>query len=86
MAEQRPELSALREAIQNLANAVEDEPQLLDNALVIWEAVSFAEDGEPQRCIRYAVPTDNFTISGTLGLLEAGKFYLRRDGLGESDD
>jgi len=86
MTEQRPELTALREAIQALANAVEDEPHLLDNAVVIWEAVSFDDDGDPQRCIRYAVPTDNFTISGTLGLIEAGKFYLRRDGLGDGDD
>ena len=82
MTEQRPELNALRDAIQDLANAIEDEPHLLDNAVVIWESVSFDEDGDPQRSIQYAVPTDNFTLSGTLGLIEAGKFYLRRDGLG----
>ena len=81
----RPELVAVRDAIQQLANAVEDEPHLLDNAVVIWEAVSFDEDGETQRAIRYAVPTDNFTISGTLGLIEAGKFYVRRDGLSEDE-
>jgi hypothetical protein len=79
-------LTGVREAIQALVNAIEDEPHLLDCAVVIWEAVSFAEDGETQRCIRYAVPTDNFSMSAALGLLEAGKHYIRRDALGIGDD
>lgn len=54
------EVQAVREAIQNLLNAIEDEPHLLDSAVVVWEAVSFDEDGDPQRCISYTVPTDNF--------------------------
>lgn len=78
MSESSP-LEAVAEAIQNLANALSDEPELVDNAIVVWESVSFDEAGDPQRCIRYAIPTDNFSMSGALGLLEAGKFYVRRD-------
>lgn len=73
------DLDTLAEAVQVFANSLTDQPELLDNALVIWEAVSFDEDGETQRCIRYAVPTPNFTMSGTLGLLRAGEHYIRRD-------
>lgn len=80
------ELDAVRDSIQGLVNAIEDEPHLLDSAVVIWEAVSYSDDGEPQRCIRYAVPTDNFSMSAALGLLEAGKHYIRRDALGIGDD
>jgi hypothetical protein len=78
-----PELKAVLEAIQNLINAIEDEPHLLDSAVVVWEAASFDGD-EVQRCIRYTVPTDNnFSMSSALGLLiEAGKHYIRRDILG----
>lgn len=88
MSEMAP-LDAVAEAIQNLANALADEPELVDNAVVVWESVSFDEAGTTRRCIRYAVPTGNFTMSGTLGLLEAGKFYVRRDvfrGYADEDD
>ena len=76
------EVQAVRVAIQNLLNAIEDEPHLLDSAVVVWEAVSYDEDGDAQRCISYTVPTDNFSMSSILGLLEAGKHYIRRDILG----
>lgn len=79
MSEEADPLDVLCEAVQTFANSLTEQPELLDNALVIWEAVSFNEDGETQRCIRYAVPTPNFTMSGTLGLLRAGEHYIRRD-------
>lgn len=72
-------LETLANAVQAFANAVADVPELVDNALVVWEAVSFVADGNTQRCIRYAVPTPNFSLSGTLGLLRAGDHYIRRD-------
>jgi hypothetical protein len=80
-----PELVAVREAMQALANRIEDEPGLIDNAMVAWESVSFGDDGEPQRVIRYAVPTDNFSLSSALGLLEAAKVYVRRDLFGDDE-
>lgn len=82
-------LDDLCDAVQAFANTLTDQGELIDNAVVIWESVSFDEDGETRRCIRYAVPTPNFTMSGTLGLLEAGKHYIRRDVLsirGSDDD
>lgn len=78
-------IDTLADALQAFANEVADGPELVDNALVIWEAVSFDEDGNTQRCIRYAVPTPNFTLSGTLGLLRAGEHYIRRDVLPTGD-
>ena len=86
MAEKRPELEALRDAVQALSNAIDNEPHLVDQAIVVWESVSFAEDGEPQRMVRYACPTDNFSITGAIGLLEAGTYYVRRDVLHDDGD
>lgn len=86
MSDLAPEVQAVRDSIQALINAIEDEPSLLDSAVVVFEAVSFGDDGETERRISYTVPTDNFSISATLGLLEAGKFYIRRDTLGDGDE
>lgn len=78
-------LDALRQAVQDFANTRADQPAVVDNALVIWEQVSYDGDGTVMRCIRYAVPTDNFTVSGTLGLLQAAGVYVRRDVLNDDD-
>jgi hypothetical protein len=86
MADLAPEVQAVREAIQNLVNAIEDEPHLLDSAVVIWESVTYSDDGETMRRISYAVPTDNFSASAALGLVEAGKHYIRLDVLGADDE
>lgn len=79
-------LDTLGAAVQTFANARADQPVLVDSALVVWEQVGYAEDGEPQRQILYAVPTDNFSLSASLGLLEASREYVRRDILGERGD
>lgn len=89
MSEPEPErtsLEVLAAAVQSFANELTDGPELIDNAVVVWESVSYGDEGEVQRCIRYAVPTNNFTMSGTLGLLEAGHHYVRRDILDHEDD
>jgi hypothetical protein len=80
-----PEVQALGAAVQAFV-AQQTEGALVSQALVVWEAVSFADDGEPERQISYACPTDNFSLSGGLGLLEAGRHYIRRDILGSDDD
>ncbi len=77
-------LDAVTAAIQAHVNETHDEPWIVDNAIVGAELVGFAEDGETQRKIVYLIPTDNFSISGGLGLLEATRHYLRRDALDHS--
>lgn len=81
--ETRP-LDDLQSALQTYVNTQADSPALVDNAMVIWEQVGYDEDGVTQRGIMYAVPTDNFTLSGSLGLLEAARVFVRRDILGET--
>lgn len=80
-----PEVETLGAAVQAFV-AQRSDGALVSQALVVWEAVSFDESGEAQRQISYTCPTDNFSLSGGLGLLEAGRFYIRRDILGESGD
>ena len=80
-----PQVEELAAAVQRFVAETGDESVLVSQALVIWEAVSFGEDGEPQRQISYTCPTDNFSPSGALGLLESGRFYIRRDVLGDSE-
>lgn len=83
MSEQIPELTALADAVQALINVTSDEPLLLSQAVVIYEAATFDDAGNAAQVIRYACPTDNFSPSGALGLLDAGRYYLRRDILGD---
>ena len=87
MTESEPDpLEVLNGAIQAFANSLSDVPVLVDNALVLWEQVKFNDDGSTGRRVQYAGPTDNFTISGTLGLCAAGATFIRRDGLSSDDD
>lgn len=80
-------LDRLRDAVQDYASEFHSEegPVLLSEAVVIFEIVTMTDDGETGRCISYTIPTDNFSLSGALGLLEAGKHYIRRDILRDDD-
>lgn len=75
-------LGDLREAVQKYVHTLRERPTLVDVAILTWEEVSFAEDGTPQRQISYCIPTDNFSLTSALGLLEASREYVRRDILG----
>lgn len=81
-----PEVEELAKAVQRFVASRGDGSTLVSQALVLWESVSFDDDGEAQRSISYTCPTDNFSPSGAIGLLDAGRFYIRRDILGESGD
>jgi hypothetical protein len=68
----------LRAAVQEFAQAQSpDEPVLVDTAIVVWEQTTMTDDGEVQRQVDWAVPTDNFSISSAFGLLATGHEYLR---------
>ena len=88
MAEREPALEKLRDAIQEWVNVqhAEDAPCLLSEAVVIYECVTYTDDGTPGRALSYTIPTDNFSLSGALGLLDAGRYYIRRDVLRPDED
>lgn len=69
----------LGQAIQEFANASLDQPGIVTQAVVIFEVMSVSDEGQSQEQIQYTVPTDNFSMSGALGLVEAGRYYIRRD-------
>lgn len=77
-------LDAVTAAIQAHVNACEDEAWIVDNAIVGAELVGFDDEGVTRRKIVYLIPTDNFSLSGALGLLEATRHYARRDALDHS--
>ena len=76
-------LETLNEAIATFVNATTEQAVLVNQAVVIWETVRFDEDGDAERAISYANTTDNFSLSGCLGMLEAGREFIRRDILDE---
>ena len=78
MTELAPEVQALADAVQRFVASSEG-GALVSQALVLWESVSFDEDGEAQRSVSYCVPTDNFSLTGGLGLLDAAQVFIRRD-------
>lgn len=86
MSDEQTPLDRLNAAVAEFANETAGKPVLVDVALLVWEQVSYDEDGDVGRAIRYAVPTDNFSLSGGLGLLEASREYVRRDILGVRGD
>ncbi len=80
-----PEVKAVAEAIQSYVNA-QEEPGLVTQAIVIYEIATMGDDGDTSRQIGYCVPTDNFALSGALGLLCAGMYFVKRDCLGSGAD
>jgi hypothetical protein len=85
MSELAPEVTLLAEAIQSFASSDGDNV-LVSQALVIYEVVGFNEDGSTWRKVSYTCPTDNFSLTGALGLVDAGRFYIRRAILGTEDE
>lgn len=82
--EPRAPLRALGDAVQEFSNSLcQDQSQagVVVNALVIWEEMCFDAEGKPLRRIFYAVPTDNFSISATVGLAFAGLNAVKEDAL-----
>ena len=72
------EVQELATAVQKFVAATQ-EGALVSQALVLWESVSFDEEGDTVRSVSYCVPTDNFSLTGGLGLLDAAQVYIRRD-------
>lgn len=80
--EKKPQLMALNQAVQDFSNAIcEDASQqgIVTQALVVWEEVSFNENGDPFRRVYYAVPGENFALSGAIGLCVMGLEQLKGD-------
>lgn len=64
-------LEDLHAAIQAFSNSLADDESdvgMVMNSLVVWEEVSFAEDGTTQRATLYAATGDQATPNGSLGL------------------
>jgi hypothetical protein len=64
-------LDELHAAIQSFSNGLADNDSdvgVVMNALVVWEEVSFDDDGTPQRATFYAATGDQATPNGSLGL------------------
>lgn len=83
--EESPELAALREAVQAMANAGEDNAHMVTSAVVVWEAITYDDDGQQMHAVQYSCPTDTLSVVATLGLLDAATHMVRRDALGTCD-
>lgn len=86
MAEMSESLEALQRAIQEHASQQDEDSDhtsvIVTNAIVIWEQSGLHEDGTMCTQVLYSVPTDSLSITASLGLIEAGGTYVRRDILG----
>jgi hypothetical protein len=84
-AEEQP-IDVLNRAVQEFANSQVDEhmePGLVKHAIVVWEETAWTADGQNMSRIRYTNGTDTWSLSASLGLLEAAREYVRRDVLGD---
>lgn len=78
-------LEKLLTAVQEFSNALaSDESQVgvVTNGLVVWEEVSFSEDGTPARETLYAAIGDQATPTNSLGLAVQLLKTLERDIVG----
>lgn len=78
-------LDDLTRAIQAWVSDHHEESVLVTQAILAYEVAGIDADGDHWRRINYCCPTDNWSLSGALGLIEAARFYLRRDSLEEFD-
>ncbi len=84
MSDLDPVLRSVADAVQ--AYVANDEPgALLMQALIVYETTTVDEDGTMTRRVSYTVPSENFSLSGAIGLAEAARVILRRDCLGDED-
>jgi hypothetical protein len=79
-------VTALADAVQAFASAQCEDDALVTQAVVVYEVTGFTADGEQWRRITYSVPTDNFSLSGAVGLLDVGLHVVRQDVLSSDDD
>lgn len=77
-AEVKEAIERLRAAIQGYASA-RGRNCVVTEALVIYEELMFDGDGEPERAVNWCIPTDNFSLSGAIGLADLGAEFIRRD-------
>jgi hypothetical protein len=82
MAETEPSpLDALAEAVQNFVNAETEDASVVTGMVVVYEVVRFDEAGDELRSIGYTVPGGSASMSGSIGLLDAGLYMVRRDAI-----
>jgi hypothetical protein len=84
MADEEPApLDALAEAVQNFVNAETEDASVVTGMVVVYEVVRFDENGDELRSIGYTVPGGSASMSGSIGLLDAGRYMVRRDAIDE---
>lgn len=65
--------------LQEWINEGEDQPVLIDVAVVVWEQVTLDDDGDAQRKVNYSTLTLNAGLASTAGLLDIGREVLSGD-------
>jgi hypothetical protein len=76
-------LDKLGDALQGFVNEDEGEAAIISGSVVVYELVRFDDDGNEMRRICYTIPGPGSSLSGSLGLLDAGLHLVRRDALGD---
>lgn len=86
MSDEQTPLTELAAAVQRFIATTEDEAALVVAAVLVVELATYGDNGEQLRRITYSTPSDLYSLSGTLGLLDAGLHIVRQDTLDDSDE
>lgn len=65
--------------LQEWINEGEDRPLLVDVAVVVWEQMTYDDEGEVIRKVNYSTLTLNAGLASTAGLLDIGRGVLEQD-------
>ena len=72
--------------LQEWINEGEDQPVLIDVAVVVWEQMTYNGDGDVIRKVNYSTLTLNAGLASTAGLLDLGRDVLSQDLFDGDDD
>jgi len=74
-------LENLKEAVQRYANATnaEEVPVFVAESVVVYETMRMNPDGSDARAIWWTIPSDHWSLSTAVGLLDMGIEYIKAD-------
>lgn len=79
-------LQRLTEAVQTFVNSLDDEPAIVIGSVIAFETARYDDDGEQRHLIRYAVLGEAPSMSGAIGLFDAGHAMCRSDSTDDDTD
>lgn len=81
-----PVMAVLRAYAAAQAEERGDSLVIISHAVVLWEEVTYGDDGEPAVAQQYCIPSEGFSPAATTGLTILGRRLIERDVFRNDED